>query len=161
MKLCYKRCVVAVPLRVLRKLKRRMRWVRAAGGVVQDEAGNLLVIRRNGRWDLPKGKVEEGETVLQGALREVREETGLTVTPMQFVIKTYHCYNLYGGWHLKQTYWYTMRAAGTQPATVPQQEEGIVGAEWVRPRTWYRRMRRSYGTMRLIAKALRWTRSVK
>lgn len=156
MKLCYQYCVLNLPLWVLRKLKQRMRWVRAAGGVVSDADGNLLLIRRNGRWDLPKGKVEEGETVLHGALREVREETGLAASPMQFLVKTYHTYNLYGGWHLKQTFWYTMRVDGVKPATTPQTEEGIVDAQWVDKRTWHRRMRHSYGTMRLISKALRW-----
>ena len=75
MKLSYKRITIDVPLCVLRCLKRKMRWVRAAGCVVQDEGGNLLLIRRNGRWDLPKGKVEPGETLLQAATRESNEET--------------------------------------------------------------------------------------
>ena len=161
MKLSYKHITVGLPLSALRRMKRRMRWVRAAGGVVQDDEGNMLLIRRNGRWDLPKGKVEEGESPLQGGLREVREETGVAASPQQFLVKTYHCYNLYGGWHLKQTYWYLMRASGVKPATQPQQEEGIEAAEWVRPRVWYRRMRSSYGTMKTIAKQLRWTRSVR
>lgn len=161
MKLSYKHLTFSIPLAYLRRLKRRMAWVRAAGGVVQDDEGNMLLILRNGRWDLPKGKVEHGESPLQGGLREVREETGVYATPQQFLVKTYHCYNLYGGWHLKQTFWYIMKAQGVKPATAPQQEEGIEAAEWVRPCVWYRRMRSSYGTMRTIARQMRWTRSVK
>ena len=79
MKVSYKYHTFNIPLRWLRCLKRRMRWVRAAGGIVTDEAGRMLLIRRNGRWDLPKGKVEAGETLLQAALREVEEETGVRV----------------------------------------------------------------------------------
>ena len=79
MKVSYKYHIFNIPLRWLRCLKRRMRWVRAAGGIVTDDAGDMLLIRRNDRWDLPKGKVEAGETLRQAALREVEEETGINV----------------------------------------------------------------------------------
>lgn len=54
------------------------------GAVVQDAAGRLLVIRRGhppaeGRWSLPGGKVEGGETLAGAVAREVAEETGLSV----------------------------------------------------------------------------------
>ena len=81
MKLSYKYHTFCVGPRCLTFLKRRMRWVRAAGCVVHDDAGNMLLISRNNRWDLPKGKVEPGETLLQAALREVEEETGITPLP--------------------------------------------------------------------------------
>ena len=81
MKLSYRRHTFNVPLCFLRLLKRRMRYVRAAGGVVEASDGSLLAIVRNGRYDLPKGKVELGETLLQAAHREVEEETGLKVLP--------------------------------------------------------------------------------
>ena len=68
MKLSYKRLTLNVPIALVRCLKRRMRYVRAAGGIVADDSGRLLLILRNGRWDLPKGKVEPGETLLQGAM---------------------------------------------------------------------------------------------
>lgn len=155
MKLSYRHLTVDVPLRVLRRLKARMRFVRAAGGVVRDSEGNMLLIRRGNHWDLPKGKVEEGESVVQGALREVMEETGLKAAPGGFIVKTYHCYNLYGGWHLKQTFWYNMTVPEARPATTPQAEEGITEAVWVEPRVWRRRMRHSFGTMRIIARRLR------
>lgn len=77
MKLSYKYYTFNIPLGLLRLLKRRLRWVRAAGGIVTAPDGTMLLIRRNGRWDLPKGKVEAGETLLQAALREVEEETGI------------------------------------------------------------------------------------
>ncbi len=182
MKLSYKYRTFDVPLCLLRCLKRRMRWVRAAGGVVVDDDGRMLLICRNGRWDLPKGKVEAGETLLQAALREVEEETGVRVESGQWVVghadgipvdstcssvlptthyplptKTYHIFNLYGGWHLKQTSWFAMRAAGTAPAGKPQAEEGITDVVWVEPDEWCRRLSASYGTMRTLIKSMPWT----
>ena len=81
MKVSYKYLTLNLPLCCLRYLKRRMRWVRAAGCIVADPQGNLLLICRNNRWDLPKGKVEAGETLAQAALRETLEETGIRVLP--------------------------------------------------------------------------------
>ena len=51
--------------------------IEAAGGLVFNEKNELLMIFRRGFWDLPKGKVDEGETLEQCAVREVQEETGL------------------------------------------------------------------------------------
>ena len=86
MKLSYKYHSFNIPLCLLRLLKRRMRWVRAAGGIVTAPDGTMLLIQRNGRWDLPKGKVEPGETLLQAALREVEEETGIKVDSGQWIV---------------------------------------------------------------------------
>ena len=157
MKLSYKYRTFDVPLWMLRLLKRRMRWVRAAGGIVSAPDGSMLLITRNGRADLPKGKVEPGETLLQAALREVEEETGITnLSPLSFHLspyKTYHIFNLYGGWHLKQTSWFRGYCSHESPAGHPQQEEGITEVVWVSPDEWRRRLKQSYGTMKTIAKA--------
>lgn len=166
MKLSYKYHTFAVSPRCLQRLKRRMRWVRAAGGIVTDESGQMLLIRRNGRWDLPKGKVEAGETLLQAALREVEEETGIrvesgkweAVRPLVTPIKTYHLFNLYGGWHLKQTSWFPLHAAGNSPQGTPQREEGIEAVEWVSPEEWLRRLQHSYGTLKTLSK---WIKSAR
>lgn len=154
MKLSYKHRTADVPLGVLRCLKRSMRWVRAAGCIVSDEADNMLLISRNGRWDLPKGKVEPGETLHQAALRETAEETGVECLDesSSLIIKTYHIYNLYGGWHLKQTSWFSAKAAGVKPEGKPQGEEGIAEVVWVTPDEWHRRLMHSYGTMKTIAR---------
>lgn len=75
--LSYKYHTFNIPLWLLRLLKRHTVYVRAAGGIVTAPDGTMLLILRNGRWDLAKGKVEPGETLLQAALREVQEETGI------------------------------------------------------------------------------------
>lgn len=58
--------------------------VRCVGGIVHDPDGRLLLIRRahppgKGLWSLPGGRVEHGESDEAALIREVREETGLTV----------------------------------------------------------------------------------
>ena len=62
--------------------KRKARIEHSSGGVVArrvDESVHLLLIRDSyGKWGLPKGHVENGESSREAALREVREETGLT-----------------------------------------------------------------------------------
>jgi 8-oxo-dGTP pyrophosphatase MutT (NUDIX family) len=52
---------------------------RSAGGLVVLSSRILLIATQKGRrWQLPKGHIEEGETPEQAAIREVREETGVT-----------------------------------------------------------------------------------
>ena len=153
MKLSYKYHTFDVPLWLLRTLKRRMRYVRAAGGIVTAPDGAMLLIQRNGRWDLPKGKVEAGETLLRAALREVGEETGMAPAAAGAIpVKTYHIFNLYGGWHLKQTSWFPMTAE--KQHAVPQQEEGITDVVWVPPHEWLRRLQSSYGTLRTLSQCV-------
>lgn len=56
----------------------RKKHVRAAGGVVVRKARVCVIHRPDyDDWSLPKGKLDEGETHQQAALREVQEETGL------------------------------------------------------------------------------------
>ena len=56
------------------------------GAIIRDAAGRLLLIKRGhdpeaGRWSLPGGRVEPGESDAQALVREMREETGLIVQP--------------------------------------------------------------------------------
>lgn len=107
-------------------------WVEAAGGIVEAEDGRVVMIRRNERWDLPKGHREVDESFEQCAAREAEEETGAQVLAVdRLLCPTLHCYNLYGKWEMKYTAWYAMR--GQVCELTPQGEEGIVQAEWVAP----------------------------
>ncbi|MBP6811205.1 MAG: NUDIX domain-containing protein, partial [Saprospiraceae bacterium] len=96
----------------------------AAGGYVLNGQGELLVFYRRGSWDLPKGKIDKGETPEQAAVREVQEETGLLNIDLgSFLAHTYHTYEEKGKRILKKTWWYRMQTTDTQ--LVPQTEEDI------------------------------------
>lgn len=106
-------------------------FVLAAGGMVLDEQGRLLAIKRLGKWDLPKGKVEKGEQVDVGAVREVQEECGLVnVELIRRVTSTWHTYERKGNQHLKRTDWFLMRASSKEKLTA-QSEEDIEDVRWL------------------------------
>jgi len=103
----------------------------AAGGVVENEKKEILLIFRRGRWDLPKGKLDEGESIEECAIREVCEETGLQhVVIKEKLPDTYHTYMEAGKNILKKSVWYKMSAESKQ-ALQPQIEEDIVEIKWV------------------------------
>ena len=108
----------------------RYELIEAAGGVVLNSQGDVLWIMRNDKWDLPKGKVEEGELVEETAVREVEEECALHgVARGEFLGVTYHTYKMKGVKVLKKTYWYAMICADEQNLK-PQIEEGITEVIW-------------------------------
>ena len=99
--------------------------VNAAGGLVSNRRGDVLLIKRNGLWDLPKGHQEEGEDIRVTALREVQEETGVDQLELRDLIcVTDHCYRRGGIWHLKHSWWYDMLYTDPWDLT-PQREEDI------------------------------------
>ena len=106
-------------------------FVQAAGGVVVDGTGRLLAIKRLGKWDLPKGKVDPGEGIEEAALREVNEECGLVnLRTMQPLPTTWHTYERKGRQHLKRTDWYLMQGSAMD-TLVPQSEEDIQEVRWM------------------------------
>lgn len=116
---------------LLEHVKSCYKYIQAAGGLVENEKGEYLVIDRLGKVDLPKGKQETGETPEENALREVNEETGLSGLRLgEMICDTYHIYPLKGEMVLKRTRWFDMSVEGT-PDLVPQTEENIVSARWV------------------------------
>ena len=66
--------------------------IEAAGGVVVNDRGEWLMMRRNGRWDLPKGHLECGERIEACAAREIAEETGVCAEPVRPLCRTWHAY---------------------------------------------------------------------
>ncbi len=136
MNVYFENSVIAVSddvAKVLEKLeiskRSAIKTVVAAGGLVRNSRGDALMIMRDGRWDLPKGHVDPGESLEQCALREVSEECGIGDLRLgRFLCTTYHIYDR-NGWKLKQTHWYAMQS--DDPSPVPQTSEWIERAEWV------------------------------
>jgi 8-oxo-dGTP pyrophosphatase MutT (NUDIX family) len=105
--------------------------IEAGGGIVQNSAGEYLFIKRLGFWDLPKGKLDKGESIEAAALREVEEECGITGLAITAPAgQTYHTYEHKGNEVLKVTHWYYMQTdfAGD---LVPQTEEDITEVRWM------------------------------
>ncbi|HET7117807.1 MAG TPA: NUDIX domain-containing protein [Hanamia sp.] len=104
--------------------------IRAAGGLVKNKEGEILLIFRLGKWDLPKGKLEENETLEECAIREVQEKTGLRKLELNNLIKiSYHIYTQFGKRILKETHWYAMNATEDEKL-IPQAEEDITKIVW-------------------------------
>ena len=140
------------PRRAFEQFARQMEWVEAAGGVVESDGGAVVMIRRNERWDLPKGHREEGESFSQCAAREAEEETGVKVNAVgKLLATTLHSYNIYGSWELKLTAWYAMR--GESESLSPQREEGIVCAEWIPRQEIAQRIKNSFPTIKKVFSA--------
>jgi 8-oxo-dGTP pyrophosphatase MutT (NUDIX family) len=101
-----------------------MQVISAAGGLVLNPKKEVLFIFRNNYWDLPKGKIEKGESVETAAIREVEEECGIfNLSIVKKLITTYHIY-FYKGIKLKETHWFLMLSDFNEPL-IPQTEEGI------------------------------------
>jgi 8-oxo-dGTP pyrophosphatase MutT (NUDIX family) len=116
---------------VLAVIKDTHVYIEAAGGIVKNERGEILMIHRRGYWDLPKGKIDAGEQPEEAAVREVEEETGLNNIKLgAYIGATYHTYYMYNMYAIKKTYWYSMEA-NSELILVPQQEEDIELAQWM------------------------------
>ncbi|BFG69585.1 hypothetical protein KACHI17_04660 [Sediminibacterium sp. KACHI17] len=126
-----------------------LKIIKAAGGLVLNEKQEILMIFRRGKWDLPKGKLDEGETIETCAVREVMEETGLSdVTLGPLLTVTHHTY--FDPWIkeevIKETYWYQMQATVDQ-TLIPQTSEDIEVIEWVSSATLSDKLADSYDTI--------------
>lgn len=113
--------------------KNKFKLIKAGGGMVYNERGELLVIDRLGYWDLPKGKKDKGEKMKACAIREVQEETGIQNLEIKGERQiTYHTY--FCKWTkrdvLKKCYWYKMKTSSSE-MLVPQTEEDITDVFWL------------------------------
>lgn len=124
----------------------------AGGGVVANEKGEILTMYRRNSWDLPKGKIDKGETKEAAAIREVQEETGLDVIELgDFLLETNHTYkNRKGKRVIKRTYWYKMTTKET--VLKPEIEEDIELCEWMSANTFLQK-EPLYNTIRKVMAA--------
>ena len=116
--------------KLMEHLYAKLPVVIAGGGKVYNQKNEVLFIKRNGKWDLPKGKAEKKENIETTAIREVEEETGVkNLEITKFLYHTYHIFKRSGKYRLKVTYWFEMKTNYDQKL-VPQQNEGITKVKW-------------------------------
>lgn len=136
--------------KLLKHLYKKLRVVTAAGGMVYNPEGEILFIYRNKRWDLPKGKTEDGETIEASAIREVEEETGVKgLVVKRFLRKTFHVFKRKGKFRLKVTYWYEMHTAYNGELN-PETKEGIEKAKWKNFEKSQKALLKSYANIKLL-----------
>ena len=115
---------------LLSQFKKKIKTINAAGGIVINKNNEILFIFRRGKWDLPKGKADIGETDKQTALREVIEETGVKKLAIKKFFKTtFHLVRNNGKYFLKETTWFLMYS-NYKGKLHPQVEEGIKSVKW-------------------------------
>jgi ADP-ribose pyrophosphatase YjhB (NUDIX family) len=118
------------PRKLLSGFKKKLPVTIAAGGVVQHEEGKLLFIYRKKRWDLPKGRVDKGETLEGAAKREVKEETGVKKIKVgKPAGVTYHVFKRNNRYQLKETHWFFMKTS-YEGVLTPEIKEDITKATW-------------------------------
>ncbi|WP_051408531.1 NUDIX hydrolase [Sediminibacterium sp. C3] len=133
-------------------LENERKVIRAGGGLLLNENHELLMIFRRGSWDLPKGKLDEGETMEACALREVEEETGVgNLLLGELLGMTRHQYfdPYIQEEVIKETHWYSMNVKGS-PALIPQTEEDITDIRWVPLQEVSELLKNSFDTIREI-----------
>ena len=115
-----------------------------------DNKNQLLMILRNGKWDLPKGKLEIDEDIKACAMREVEEECGISGLQItEQLIDTYHTYELNGEKILKHTFWFKMKT-NFNGILKPQTEEGITEVYWVNAEDVAKKLNNSFNNIKLL-----------
>lgn len=138
---------------LLKKVSLHFTILVAAGGLITNPAGEVLLMFRRGKWDLPKGKQDPGEDLETCALREVAEETGLhNISLDNKIIETFHYYPMKNKKVLKHTHWYRMHFTGTE-LTIPQIEEDIQDLQWIKRENVDKYLKFSYENIREVFRA--------
>jgi ADP-ribose pyrophosphatase YjhB (NUDIX family) len=135
---------------ILEKFSMKIPIVVAAGGMVRNEKGKVLFIYRNDKWDLPKGKLDKGESIEKAAIREVEEETGVKgLTIKNYLKTTYHIFKRNGEYRLKKVVWFDMITSYSGKLT-PQKNEGITKVKWKGSKKTEKALKNSYLNIKLL-----------
>ncbi|WP_036158568.1 NUDIX hydrolase [Maribacter forsetii] len=135
---------------ILKKFTQVIPLVIAGGGVVRNKEGKVLFIYRNDKWDLPKGKLDKGESIEECAIREVEEETGVRGLVIDNYIRTtYHVFKRNGINKLKQVYWYDM-STDFDGKLKPEKKEGIFKVRWKGPEKIKKALENSYVNIKIL-----------
>ena len=132
--------------RVINKVKKMFKIIKAGGGVVKNNKEEILFIYRLKKWDLPKGKLDKGESIKQCAKREVEEETKVKVKLEKKITSTWHTYTSKKKFILKKTTWYKMYSLDSSKMK-PQKKENIEKVEWMKNSTIKEILLNSYKTL--------------
>lgn len=145
--------LVEDPKAMLKTIKKSVKLIGAAGGLVRNGDGDLLFIHRLGKWDLPKGKIDPGEKTKRAAVREVEEECGIHVDYLgPKITSSYHAYEMRGSVVLKKTNWYEM-GVNKKPKLIPQTSEDITDAQWIPVERTDLVLSNTYGIIKDVLKA--------
>ena len=135
----------------IKELKKMFKIIKAGGGVVNNNKKEILFIYRMKKWDLPKGKLDKGETIKQCAKREVEEETKVKVSCGKKILSTWHTYTKNKKFILKKTTWYMMESIDDSKMK-PQKKEKIEKVEWMKKSSVDDILLNSYKTLNYLMK---------
>lgn len=135
---------------ILDKFSSKIPMIVAAGGLVKNSKGKVLFIFREGKWDLPKGKLDKGESMEDAAVREVEEETGVKHLKVErYLQTTYHIFKRGGRFKLKKVIWFEM-STNYDGELMPQANEGITKVKWKGQKKTKKALTNSYRTIRIL-----------
>ncbi len=130
-------------------IREEFKIIDAAGGVVTNKEGKVLLIYRLKKWDLPKGKLDKGENFKMTAVREVEEETRVKVKLKHRITTTWHTYTIKDKPILKRTKWYAMACLDDAGMT-PQKAENIEKLAWMNDEEVATALKKSYRSIRHV-----------
>lgn len=129
-------------------LKNKFAIVKAAGGVITKK-DRFLMIYRMKKWDLPKGKKDNGESYRKTAQREIKEECNVTVKQGKKICTTWHTYTMNKRSMLKRTKWYQMELVDDSNMQ-PEAKEDIEEIRWMTRKEVYHALENSYKSIRFV-----------
>ncbi len=135
--------------KIKNKIKSSLSVIKAAGGIVINQENKILMMKRLGFWDLPKGKADLGEKSKETASREVEEECGIKVIVNDKICTTWHTYLLKGNLVIKQTKWFSMDLINDKKMK-PQTEEGIEELKWMTKDEVKKALEKSYSSIEYV-----------